>query len=183
MVSFIHDDFLLQTKPARLLYHDFAEHLPIIDYHNHLNPADIANDRKFENITQIWLYGDHYKWRAMRTFGIDENDITGNASDYRKFEKWAETVPFTIKNPLYHWTHLELKRYFGIDQLLSPETAKNIFDKTSNILNSQNFSARQIIQNSNIETLCTTDDPIDSLLHHIKTVSYTHLTLPTIYSV
>ena len=168
MKPFIHDDFLLQTKSARLLYHDFAEHLPIIDYHNHLNSADIANDRKFENITQIWLYGDHYKWRAMRTFGIDENDITGNASDYRKFEKWAETVPCTIKNPLYHWTHLELKRYFGIDQLLSPETAKNIFDKTSSILNSQNFSARQIIQNSNVEALCTTDDPIDSLKHHIK---------------
>ncbi len=168
MNPFIHEDFLLQNKTAQQLYHDYAEHLPIIDYHNHLNPADIAIDKRFENITQLWLYGDHYKWRAMRTFGINENEITGQVPDFVKFERWAETIPNTIKNPLYHWTHLELKRYFGIDQLLSPETAKSIYEQTSEALNNSDFTARQLIKKSNVEVLCTTDDPIDTLEHHIK---------------
>ena len=122
-MKFINDDFLLLNKTAKKLYHDHAEKMPIFDYHCHLPPADIACDKRFENLTQIWLYGDHYKWRAMRTNGIDEKYITGNASDIEKYNAWAATVPYTMRNPLYHWTHLELSRYFGIDdKLLSPET-------------------------------------------------------------
>ena len=126
MASFITEDFLLQTKTAQQLYHEYAEDMPIYDYHCHLPARQIAEDHCFENITQAWLYGDHYKWRAMRTQGVPEDGITGNASDYEKFVNWANTVPHTLRNPLYHWTHLELKRYFGIDLLLGPDTAERI---------------------------------------------------------
>ena len=123
---FLHDDFLLDTEFARRLYHEVAADLPIIDYHNHLPPDQIADNHQFENITQVWLYGDHYKWRAMRANGVDEQYITGAASDWEKFEKWAETVPYTLRNPLYHWTHLELRRYFGINELLSGQNARSV---------------------------------------------------------
>ena len=127
--TFLDEDFLLQTEAARTLYHEFAKQMPIIDYHNHLPPDQIVADKTFENLTQIWLYGDHYKWRAMRTNGINERYCTGDASDYEKFEKWAETVPYTLRNPLYHWTHLELQRYFDVHDILSPRTARKIYDE------------------------------------------------------
>ena len=167
MNSFITDDFLLQTEIAKSLYHNFAKSLPIIDYHNHLSPQQIAEDKQFENITQVWLAGDHYKWRAMRAYGINERYITGDTSDKDKFLKWAEVVPYTIRNPLYHWTHLELQRYFGIEDLLSPETAEAIWDKTSLLLNQKSHSANGLLELMNVESLCTTDDPTDNLEHHI----------------
>ena len=164
---FIHDNFLLESKAAEALYHTYAEPLPIIDYHCHLSPKDIAENRRFENVTQIWLYGDHYKWRAMRTCGVDECFITGNASDWEKFQKWAETVPKTLRNPLYHWTHLELKRPFGIsDRLLNPSTAKSIWDECNAKLTSPEFTTQGILTQMNVEVVCTTDDPIDSLDCH-----------------
>src|SRR3989304_3455216 len=164
---FIHDGFLLENEQAKELYHTYAEALPIIDYHCHLPPKDIAEDRRFSNITQIWLYGDHYKWRAMRTCGVDEHYITGEASDWEKFEKWAETAPKTIRNPLYHWTHLELKKPFGIgDRLLNPTTAKGIWDECNAKLAMPEFSVRGIQKQMNVEVVCTTDDPIDSLEYH-----------------
>lgn len=159
-------DFLLQTKTAQELYHNHAAKMPIFDYHCHLNPKDIAEDKQFENITQVWLYGDHYKWRGMRTNGIDEKYCTGNASDWEKFEKWAETVPYTLRNPLFHWTHLELQRFFGIDKILSPETAKEIWDECNAKLQTPEYSVRNIIRMANVHTICTTDDPIDSLEFH-----------------
>ncbi len=168
MKEFIHDDFLLQSKTAVHLYHEFAADLPIIDYHNHLPPKEIAEDRSFENLTQIWLEGDHYKWRAMRANGIDEHFITGKASDWEKFEKWAETVPFTMRNPLYHWTHLELKRYFGISKLLTLDTAKEIYEACSEKLKTPEFSTRNLLRKMKVETLCTTDDPTDDLIFHKK---------------
>ena len=137
MKSFLDKNFLLQSDFAKTLYHDFAKTLPIIDYHNHLSPQHIAENKNFDNITQVWLYGDHYKWRAMRAFGIDEKYITGNASDKEKFLKWAEVVPYTLRNPLYHWTHLELQRYFGIHELLTPKNAELIYEKTSEALQKQ----------------------------------------------
>lgn len=164
--SFIHDDFLLHSPVAKVLYHTYAKDLPILDYHCHLPPDDIANDRIFKNLTSIWLEGDHYKWRAMRTLGIDEHYITGKASDIEKFEKWAHTLPYTLRNPLYHWSHLELKRYFDVDQLLSPDTARDIYDDVSNKLNQANYSTRGLISRMNVELICTTDDPIDSLEQH-----------------
>jgi glucuronate isomerase len=165
--TFIHDDFLLETKRARRLYHDYAEPLPIMDYHCHISPKDIAEDLKFDNLAQLWLADDHYKWRAMRTCGVDERFITGNASDWEKFEKWAETVPKTIRNPLYHWTHLELKRPFGIrDRLLDPSTAKGIWDECNAKLATPEFSTRGIQKQMKVEAVCTTDDPIDSLEYH-----------------
>jgi len=164
---FIHEDFLLESGQARELYHSFAESLPIIDYHCHVPPKDIAENRQFSNLTQIWLSGDHYKWRAMRTCGVDERFITGNASDWEKFEKWAETVPKTLRNPLYHWTHLELRRPFGItDRVLNAETAKGIWDECNGMLATAGFSTRGILKQMNVEVVCTTDDPIDSLEHH-----------------
>ena len=167
MDSFLTSNFLLQNGFAQKLYHNFAKNLPIIDYHNHLNPQQIAEDFQFENITQVWLYGDHYKWRAMRAFGIDEKYITGNASDKEKFLKWAEVVPYTIKNPLFHWTALELKAYFNIDQILTPENAEEIYEKTSKILQQKSHSANGLLKMQNVESLCTTDDPADSLEYHI----------------
>jgi glucuronate isomerase len=167
MAEFITEDFLLQTKTARHLYHEHAEKMPIYDYHCHLPANQIANDHRFGNLTQIWLYGDHYKWRAMRANGIPEKYITGDASDYEKFEKWAETVPYTLCNPLYHWTHLELKRYFGIDDKpLNTNTAKKIYERCSEMLRTPEFSCRNLIQKANVKLLCTTEDPLDSLEHH-----------------
>jgi glucuronate isomerase len=166
MEQFIHDNFLLQTDIARELYHRYAEKMPIFDYHCHIPPQDIATDRKYLNMAQIWLYGDHYKWRAMRTNGVRETFCTGNASDWEKFEKWAETVPLTLRNPLYHWTHLELKRFFGIDKLLSPSTAREIWETCNTRLNTPEYTVRNIIRKANVHTICTTDDPVDTLEHH-----------------
>lgn len=165
-MEFLNEDFLLQTETAKRLYHEYAENQPIIDYHNHLPPDQIDSDYQFKNITEIWLKGDHYKWRAMRTNGIDEHYITGAASDEEKFLKWAETVPNTIRNPLFHWTHLELKRYFGITEILSPKTAQKIYHEASNMVASSAFSTRSLLRKFKVEALCTTDDPIDSLQHH-----------------
>ncbi|MFZ4621633.1 MAG: glucuronate isomerase [Bacteroidota bacterium] len=167
MEQFIKDDFLLSNHTAVKLYHQFAEHQPIIDYHCHLSPKEIAEDKRWENLTQIWLYGDHYKWRAMRANGIDERFITGDASDKEKFNAWAATVPKTLRNPLYHWTHMELKRPFGItDKLLSPSTADDIWTRANALLHSDDFSARGIMKQANVKLVVTTDDPVDSLEYH-----------------
>lgn len=163
---FINENFLLHTDPARELYHTYAKAMPIIDYHCHLPPDQIAADTRFENLTQICLYGDHYKWRAMRTNGIDERYCTGNATDREKFQKWAETVPYTVKNPLYHWTHLELQRYFGITELLDGRSAGRIYDQCSEQLNTPDFSVRNLLLRMNVRVVCTTDDPADSLEFH-----------------
>ena len=166
MKPFMDENFLLQTKTAQKLYHDHAAKMPIFDYHCHLNPKDIAEDRMFNSITEIWLAGDHYKWRAMRTNGIAEKYCTGDASDWEKFEKWAETVPQTIRNPLYHWTHLELKKFFGINEVLSPKNAREIFDACNAKLQTPEYSCRNIIRMANVHSICTTDDPVDSLDYH-----------------
>ena len=166
MKTFITDDFLLKSDFAKSLYHDFAEKQPIIDYHSHLIPEQIARNKRFENITQIWLYGDHYKWRAMRANGIDEKFITGNGSDKEKFLAWAKTVPAALRNPLYHWTHLELLRYFGIDELLNGDSAEKIYDQTSDMLKNGDFRVWDMFKKMNVETLCTTDDPTDTLEYH-----------------
>ncbi len=168
MKSFLDKDFLLQTETAKQLYHEFAKEMPIIDYHNHLIPEQIANDVNFDNLTQVWLYGDHYKWRAMRSNGIIEKYCTGDASDYEKFEQWAATVPYTLRNPLYHWTHLELQRYFNVDKILSPDTAREIYDHCSAKLKTPEYSVRNLLRKMNVKVLCTTDDPTDSLEHHKK---------------
>ncbi len=169
MNAFMSEDFLLQTETAGILYHDFAAGMPIFDYHCHLPVSEIAEDKTFENLTQIWLKGDHYKWRAMRANGIEERFITGDATDYEKFEAWAATVPKTLRNPLYHWTHLELKRYFGISgKLLNPDTAKEFYDTCSEKLQTKGFSARGILKRMNVRVVCTTDDPVDSLEHHSR---------------
>ncbi len=166
MNAFIHDDFLLETDLARTLYHDYVEDLPIIDYHCHLPVAQIARDHRFRSITEIWLEGDHYKWRAMRANGIAERFCTGNASDWEKFEAWARTVPATLRNPLYHWTHLELKRPFGITELLSERTARTIYDRCNEQLKTPPFSTQGLLRQFNVAVVCTTDDPADSLDHH-----------------
>jgi glucuronate isomerase len=160
------EDFLLQTKTAELLYNEYAKQMPIIDYHCHLSPQQIAEDIKFENLTQAWLYGDHYKWRAMRTSGVDESYCTGDKPDYEKFEKWAATVPYTMRNPLYHWTHLELKRYFDIHEILDPSSAKSIYENASAQIQTDDFSIKNLIRKMNVKVICTTDDPIDSLEYH-----------------
>ncbi|MEJ7691853.1 glucuronate isomerase [Daejeonella sp.] len=168
MKNFLDDDFLLTTDTAKTLYHSFAKGLPIIDYHCHLPPDQIAEDLNFKNLTQIWLYGDHYKWRAMRANGIPEEYITGDRSDYEKFEKWAETVPYTIRNPLYHWTHLELRRYFDVYDILSPATAKKIYDECSEKLQTPEYSVRNLMRKMKVEMTGTTDDPLDDLAYHQK---------------
>ena len=168
MKKFLDENFLLQTKTAQQLYHEFAKEMPIIDYHCHLPPDQIAEDIQFENISQIWLYGDHYKWRAMRTNGIDEGYCTGNKSDSEKFQKWAETVPYTLRNPLYHWTHLELQRYFNIQEILSGDNAMDIYTHCTQKLQTPEFSVRSLLRKMNVVNICTTDDPIDSLEHHQK---------------
>lgn len=164
--SFIHDDFLLSGETARRLYHDYAEGLPIFDYHCHLSPAAIAGDARFANLTEAWLAGDHYKWRAMRAAGVAERLITGDADSQERFAAWAGTVPQTLGNPLYHWTHLELARYFGITDLLSPETAARIFEEANAMLAEPSFSVRGLLSRMKVRFVCTTDDPTDSLEHH-----------------
>ncbi|WP_319481554.1 glucuronate isomerase [uncultured Draconibacterium sp.] len=173
-------DFLLQTDVAKELYHNHAAKMPIFDYHCHINPQEIAEDKEYENITQLWLYGDHYKWRGMRTNGVAEKYCTGNASDWEKFEKWAETVPHTLRNPLFHWTHLELKKFFGIDKVLSPATAREIWEECNAKLQTPEYSCRGIIKMANVHTICTTDDPVDSLEYHraIKADGFETAVLP-----
>ena len=171
MKDFMDKDFLLQTDTARMLYHEHAAKLPIIDYHCHLVPQMVADDYKFRSLTEMWLGGDHYKWRALRANGVDERFITGkDTSDWEKFEKWAETVPYTLRNPLYHWTHLELKTAFGIDKVLNKDTAREIYEECNDkLLNDPTYTARGMMRRYNVETVCTTDDPVDSLEWHKKT--------------
>lgn len=166
--TFIHDNFLLENKYAEELYHNYSKNQPIIDYHNHLNPQFIAEDKIFDNITNVWINGDHYKWRAMRTLGINEQFITGNGSDKEKFLNWAKTVPYTMRNPLYHWTHLELARYFDIYDLLNEKSAEKIYEEASAKINSAAYSTRNLLQKVNAELVCTTEDPTDSLEFHQK---------------
>ncbi|MFU8780768.1 MAG: glucuronate isomerase, partial [Kiritimatiellia bacterium] len=171
MKTFIHDDFLLDTREARMLYHDYAAGQPIVDYHCHLPPAEVAADKRWENISQVWLHGDHYKWRAMRSNGVDERYCTGDASDREKFDQFAASMPYFLRNPLYHWSHLELARYFELgDVLLSSVTADTVWERTKEVLARPTSSARGFMTQSNVVLVCTTDDPIDSLEHH-KTVS------------
>ncbi|MEW5813953.1 MAG: glucuronate isomerase [Spirochaetota bacterium] len=167
MKEFLTEDFLLETDTARELFHNHAEKMPIFDYHCHLPVKDIAENRLFENLTQIWLGGDHYKWRAMRANGVPEKYITGEADDWEKFKAWAGTVPCTVGNPLYHWTHLELKRYFGItDTRLDGDTARYIYDRCNELLNTEKFRVRKIMESMNVKGVCTTDDPVDTLAYH-----------------
>lgn len=168
MKKFMDENFLLSTETAQKLYHEYAETMPILDYHCHLNPQEIYEDRKFENITQVWLGGDHYKWRQMRSNGVEEKYITGDATDREKFQKWAETLEMAIGNPLYHWSHLELKKYFGYDGYLNGETAEEVWNLCNAKLAEDGMSARNLIKQSNVTLVCTTDDPIDSLEWHKK---------------
>lgn len=171
MKPFLSDDFLLQTDTARLLYHEYAKDQPIFDYHCHLPVEEIATDKNFSNLTRIWLYGDHYKWRAMRTNGVDEKFITGSASDYEKFMAWARTVPKTLRNPLYHWTHLELQKPFGITGLLlDADSADGIYSQCNEMLSRPEFSTCGLLKQMKVSVVCTTDDPIDNLEHH-KTIA------------
>lgn len=168
MRNFMDDNFLLNNETSVTLYNEYAKNMPIIDYHCHLSPKEIYENKKFKNITEIWLYGDHYKWRLMRANGVDEEYITGNASDYDKFLAWARTVPMTIGNPVFNWTHLELQRFFGINDILNEETAPTIWEKVNGLLNSDGFRARDFIQKSKVQVVCTTDDPVDSLEYHLR---------------
>lgn len=166
MKTFLDDNFILETETASELYHNCAVKMPIIDYHCHLIPQQISENKKFKNITELWLYGDHYKWRAMRTNGVDERYCTGDASDWEKFEKWAETVPHTVRNPLYHWTHMELKAFFGFDGILNKETAKEVWNLANAKLATEEYRAQGLMEMMNVEIVCTTDDPVDSLEYH-----------------
>jgi glucuronate isomerase len=166
MKEFLNDNFLLDNEVSVELYHNHAKKMPIFDYHCHLSPKEIAEDKRYKNITELWLGGDHYKWRAMRSNGIDEKYITGDATDYEKFKAWTSTVPYCIGNPLYHWSHLELKRYFGIDSIISPETTDEIWEKANAMLQEDGFTAREFLKKSNVKVLATTDDAIDSLEYH-----------------
>jgi glucuronate isomerase len=168
MKSFMDENFLLKTKTAQILYHEYAKEMPLIDYHCHLSPQQIADDINFNNLTQAWLYGDHYKWRAMRTNGVPEDYCTGQKPDTEKFNHWAATVPFTMRNPLYHWTHLELQRYFGIHEILKPASANFIYDQATAQLVTPAYSTKNLIRKMNVKVICTTDDPIDSLEYHQK---------------
>ena len=168
MKKFLDENFLLKTKTAQRLYHDYAKDMPVIDYHCHLPPQQIADDIQFENLTQCWLYGDHYKWRAMRTNGVSEEYCTGTKNDWEKFQKWAETVPYTLRNPLYHWTHLELQRYFDVHDVLNPGSAKKIYKDCSAKLQTPTYSVRNLLRKMNVKLVCTTDDPVDSLEYHLK---------------
>ena len=167
-MPFIHEDFLLQTQSARRLYHEYAEPMPIFDYHCHLPAREVAKDRRFENMTRIWLAGDHYKWRAMRAAGIDEEFITGSASDLEKFEKWVAVFPQTLRHPLFHWTMLELKKPFGIDDFPKPENARSLWERCNAMLGEPEFSARGLMTRMNVRLVCTTDDPADDLAWHKK---------------
>src|SRR5438046_1648208 len=166
MPSFIHEEFLLQCGTAQRLYHEFAEGEPILDFHSHLPAADIAKDRRFRDLTEIWLEGDHYKWRLMRANGVAERYCTGDATSFEKFEAFAKTVPASLRNPLYHWTHLELKRYFGIDELLNERNAKTVWEKANSLLATADLSTRGILTKFGVRVVCTTDDPCDDLTHH-----------------
>ncbi len=166
MKPFLGDDFLLKTDPARRLYHDYAKAMPIFDFHSHLPPQEVAGNVSFENIARVWLGGDHYKWRALRANGVDERLITGDAPDKEKFLAWARTVPKTVGNPLYHWTHLELRRYFGIEELLNEKTAETIWERCNAALTRPEFSVRGLLKSMNVRAVCTTDDPADDLHHH-----------------
>lgn len=165
MKKFMDSDFLLENEISKKLY-EYSKEMPIFDFHCHLNPKEVAENKNYENITQIWLYGDHYKWRAMRSNGIDEKYITGEASDYEKFLAYAETLEYAYGNPLFHWSHLELKKYFGIDEILTRKTAKSIWEKANKLLKNKDFTARKLIEKSNVKALCTTDDPLDTLEYH-----------------
>lgn len=166
MKQFLNEDFLLSNETAIRLYHEYARQIPIIDYHNHLPPEEVAGNKNFENITRVWLNGDHYKWRAMRANGVEEAYITGEKSDWEKFRAWAATVPYTLRNPLYHWTHLELQRYFGIHDILNADTAEKIFSDTSALLQNKSHSVRGLLEKMNVKLICTTDDPVDNLQYH-----------------
>jgi glucuronate isomerase len=166
MKPFLDEHFLLDTKTAQRLFHDFAKELPIIDYHCHLPPQQIAEDTRFENLSQAWLYGDHYKWKAMRANGVEEDYCTGNKTDWEKFQQWAATVPYTLRNPLYHWTHLELQRYFNIGGILNADTAKEIYDSCTEKLATTAYSVRNLLRRMKVRVVCTTDDPTDSLQYH-----------------
>ncbi|MBI2284855.1 MAG: glucuronate isomerase [Bacteroidetes bacterium] len=168
MKKFLDEDFLLSNQTAKQLYHGYAAGMPIIDYHCHLPPQQIANDHQFQNLSEIWLAGDHYKWRAMRTNGIDENYCTGNKTDWEKFEQWAATVPYTLRNPLYHWTHLELQRYFGIHEILDSSSARKIYDTCTQLLQTKEYTVQNLLRKMNVALVCTTDDPVDSLEHHLR---------------
>ena len=168
MKKFMDENFLLSNKTAIDLYHNYAKNMPIMDYHCHIDPKEIYENKKFKNITEAWLYGDHYKWRAMRSNGIDEKYITGDGSDYDKFLSWSKTIPMAIGNPLYHWTHLELQRFFGIYDVLDEDTAPLIWEKANALLCEEGFKVRDLIKKSNVEAICTTDDPTDTLEYHIK---------------
>ncbi len=182
MKPFLSEDFLLHTPAARTLYHDFAKEMPILDYHCHLPAREIAENTNFKSLTWIWLNGDHYKWRPMRPNGVPGRYITGDSDDYEKFQAWAETVPRTLRNPLYHWTHLELKRYFGITgKLLNSETAEEIYRSCSEMLQSDDMAPRSILRRMNVKAVFTTDDPVDTLEHHFlirKDPSFTVRVLP-----
>ncbi len=166
MKKFLDENFLLTNATAQRLYHNYAKDMPIIDYHNHLPPNEIAADKNFENITKVWLNGDHYKWRAMRTNGVEEAYITGDKTDWEKFRAWSATVPYTLRNPLYHWTHLELQRYFGINEILNADSARNIYDETSALLQTKEYSVRGLLGKMKVKLICTTDDPVDNLQYH-----------------
>jgi glucuronate isomerase len=166
MKKFPDADFLLHAEPAKRLFHDYAENLPIIDYHCHLSPQQIAENHQFENLTELWLNGDHYKWRAMRMNGVHESFITGGKSDWEKFLKWAETVPYTQRNPLYHWTHLELQRYFHVEKMLDGDSAKEIYELCNQLLQTPEYRVQGLLNKMNVEIICTTDDPADSLEYH-----------------
>ncbi|GGA99055.1 glucuronate isomerase [Puia dinghuensis] len=168
MKNFLDENFLLNSEAARRLYHEYAREMPVIDYHCHLPPQQIAADHQFQNLTQAWLYGDHYKWRAMRTNGVDESYCTGDKPDWDKFQKWAETVPYTLRNPLYHWTHLELQRYFDVQDIVSGRTAKKIYDTCTARLQTKEYSVRNLLRKMNVRTVCTTDDPVDTLEYHAQ---------------
>ena len=168
MKAFMDKDFLLATPTARALYHDYAEQMPVMDYHCHINPKEIWEDRQFDNITQVWLGGDHYKWRLMRAAGVEEKYITGDASDREKFQKWAETLAMAVGNPLYHWSHLELKRFFGYEGILNGETAEEVWQLCNAKLREKDMSVRNLILRSHVTLICTTDDPVDTLEYHQK---------------
>ena len=178
-MSFINDDFMLKNETAKRLYHEFAKDLPIIDYHCHIPPEKIAENYKFKNAYDLFLGGDHYKWRLMRSNGIDEEYITGDADDFEKWKMFAKTVPLMIGNPMYHWTHLELKRYFGVDKTLSEKTAEEIWEQVNDCLKKDEFTAQGLVKMSNVETICTTDNPYDDLKYHKQLKDFDVQILPT----
>ena len=181
MKQFLDENFLLSNAIAQRLYQQYAKDMPIIDYHNHLPPDEVAEDKNFETITKAWLNADHYKWRAMRANGVPEDYITGDKTDWEKFRAWAATVPYTLRNPLYHWTHLELQRYFDVHDILNADSAKKVYEETSAKLQTKEFSARSLLEKMNVKLICTTDDPVDNLEYHqkIRNDNWSTKVLPT----